>query len=112
VGSGVGVAVGIIVGEAVAEGIIVAVGAGVDGDPQEISKKVSTNKGGKRFIKASYLVVFFFVQPGLTPRLGAEFLVQLADGGFVIAGMAEENAERSVNGLHSGLTDGNGLGFE
>jgi hypothetical protein len=52
-GSGVDVAVGIIVGEAVAEGIIVAVGAGVDGAPQETSKKVSKNNGSKRFIKAS-----------------------------------------------------------
>jgi hypothetical protein len=40
--------------------------------------------------------LFFFVEPGLNPRLGTEFLVQLTDGGFVIAGVAEENAERTV----------------
>jgi hypothetical protein len=42
-------------------------------------------------------VKFFFVQPRLNPRFGAEFLIQLADGGFVIAGVAEENAERAVS---------------
>jgi hypothetical protein len=26
-----------------------------------------------------------------------QYLIQLADGGFVIAGMAEENAERAVS---------------
>ena len=39
---------------------------------------------------------FIFVQPGLNPRLSAQFLIQLAHGGFVIAGVAEENAERTI----------------
>ena len=39
-------------------------------------------------------------------------LIQLPHGGFVIAGVAEEDAERSINGLHSGLTDGNGFWFK
>ena len=29
--------------------------------------------------------------------IGAQFLIQLTHGGFVIAGMAEENAERAVH---------------
>jgi hypothetical protein len=41
-------------------------------------------------------VEFFFVQPGLNSRLGAEFLIQLTHGGFVRGGVAEENAERAV----------------
>jgi hypothetical protein len=42
-------------------------------------------------------VNFFFVQPELNPCFGAEFLIQLPRGGFVIAGVAEENAERSIH---------------
>ena len=42
----------------------------------------------------------FLPKPRLNPRLGAQFLIQLADGGFVIAGMAEEDAKGSVRGCH------------
>jgi len=39
----------------------------------------------------------------LNPRLGAEFLIQLAHGGFVIAGVAEENAERTGHERMKGM---------
>jgi hypothetical protein len=45
----------------------------------------------------SHTLIIPFVKPGFNPRLGAEFLVQLAHGGFVITGVAEENAERAVS---------------
>ena len=32
-------------------------------------------------------------EPGLNPCFGTEFLIQLAHSGFVVAGVAQENAE-------------------
>ena len=36
---------------------------------------------------------FLFVQPGINPALGVKSLVKIADNGFVLRGVAEENAE-------------------
>ena len=48
---------------------------------------------GHGLVILTHWVVFFFVQPGLNPWLGTEFLIQLAHGGLVRGGMAEEDAE-------------------
>jgi hypothetical protein len=36
---------------------------------------------------------FLFIQPRVNPALGVESLIQLADNGFVLRRVAEENAE-------------------
>jgi hypothetical protein len=47
---------------------------------------------------------FFFVQPGIDPAFGEESLVELADDGFILRGVAEEDAEFAGVG-HGGFPE-------